>query len=129
MAQVQEDKDRERRIDMEILVDNYEEDTFYLSWYYYLQNKMKFPFKARCIVREGDEPLSFGDEVMVSGMALEEECEEEMFVNTEWQGEPVIVLLTHLEDVGVDEETREAIEDWHYWVGRGYELATQEEEW
>ncbi len=31
MAQVQEDKDRERRIDMEILVDNYEEDMFYPS--------------------------------------------------------------------------------------------------
>ncbi len=114
---------------MEVLVDNYEEDTFHLSWYYYLQNKMKFPFQARCSVRGGDEPLSFGDEIVVSGMALEEECEEEMLVTTEWQGEPIVVLLTRLEGVGVDEETGEAIEDWHYWVGRGYEFADQEDEW
>jgi hypothetical protein len=27
-----------------------------------------------------------------------------------------------LEGIQVDEETRQAIEDWHYWVNRGYEL-------
>jgi len=27
-----------------------------------------------------------------------------------------------LEGVQVDEETQQAIEDWQYWVGRGYEL-------
>src|SRR5215212_7892732 len=130
MTRIEEDKDRERRIDTEILVDIYEEEPLYLGWYYYLENKMKFPFRARCIARKGAAPLSFGDEFVVSGMALEEECEEEMFVNAEWQGEPITVLLTHLEGAGVDEETREAIEDWHYWVGRGYEFPSQgEEEW
>ncbi|HEY6541685.1 MAG TPA: calcium-binding protein [Ktedonobacteraceae bacterium] len=27
-----------------------------------------------------------------------------------------------LEGIGVDEETQQAIEDWHYWVNRGYEF-------
>ena len=27
-----------------------------------------------------------------------------------------------LEGIQVDEETQKAIEDWHYWVNRGYEL-------
>jgi hypothetical protein len=27
-----------------------------------------------------------------------------------------------LEGIGVDEETRQAIEDWHYWVNQGYKL-------
>jgi len=27
-----------------------------------------------------------------------------------------------LEGVQVDEETQQAIEDWQYWVGRGYEF-------
>jgi len=27
-----------------------------------------------------------------------------------------------LEGIEVDEETQQAIEDWHYWVERGYEL-------
>lgn len=128
MARIEEDKTRERRIDMEVLVDTYEEEEFVLSWYYYLENKITFPFKARCIASKGAAPLQLGDEFEVSGMAPEEECEEEMFINTEWQGEPITVLLMHLEGVEVDEETREAIEDWHYWVGRGYEFPSQEED-
>jgi len=32
------------------------------------------------------------------------------------------VLLSRLAAIATDEETREAIEDWHYWVKRGYEL-------
>ncbi len=33
------------------------------------------------------------------------------------------VLLAQLEVAGdVDVETRQAVEDWHYWVGRGYEF-------
>ena len=27
-----------------------------------------------------------------------------------------------LKGIEVDEETQEAIEDWHYWVAQGYEL-------
>jgi hypothetical protein len=27
-----------------------------------------------------------------------------------------------VEAVATDEETRQAVEDWHYWVARGYEL-------
>jgi hypothetical protein len=30
--------------------------------------------------------------------------------------------LAQLEGVAVDEQTRQAIEDWQYWVGQGYEL-------
>jgi Calcium binding len=30
--------------------------------------------------------------------------------------------LSQLEGMAVDDETRQAIEDWHYWVARGYEL-------
>jgi hypothetical protein len=30
--------------------------------------------------------------------------------------------LAQLEAVDVDDQTREVINDWHYWVERGYEL-------
>jgi len=30
--------------------------------------------------------------------------------------------LMQLEGIEVDEETKQAIEDWHYWVNRGYEF-------
>jgi len=38
------------------------------------------------------------------------------------QDRQLAVPLMQLEGIRVDEETRQAIEDWHYWVSRGYEL-------
>ena len=55
-------------------------------------------------------------------MAPEEECEHEMFVLIQRKTRQLAVPLMQLEGVDVDEETQQAIEDWHYWVDRGYEL-------
>jgi len=30
--------------------------------------------------------------------------------------------MIQLQGIDVDEETQQAIEDWHYWVDRGYEM-------
>jgi len=51
-----------------------------------------------------------------------EECEHEMFVLIQRNKRQLAVPLMQLEGIQVDEETRQAIEDWHYWVNRGYEL-------
>ena len=70
-------------------------------------------------------PLRSGDEVEVVGMAPAEECEHEMFVETPWERRTLAVPLAQLvaQPVEVvDEETRQAVEDWRYWVKRGYEL-------
>jgi hypothetical protein len=32
------------------------------------------------------------------------------------------IPLAQLEGVDVDDQTKEAIEDWHYWVEQGYEF-------
>lgn len=105
---------------MEILVDVYDDQDVAPSWYVYLDNSLAFPFPARCTIKW--EPFRPGDDLVVSGMALMEECDEEMFVNTEHEGEPMTVPLTHVESVGADEGTRVAVEDWHYWMSRGYEF-------
>jgi hypothetical protein len=55
-------------------------------------------------------------------MAPEEECEHEMFVLTRWERRALAVPLAQLQGVAVDEPTRQAIEDWQYWVAQGYEL-------
>jgi hypothetical protein len=39
---------REQRISMEAIVDAYGSNERAMGWYYYLDGKMKFPFKARC---------------------------------------------------------------------------------
>ena len=51
-----------------------------MGWYYYLDDRMRFPFVARCIEARGISPLRTGETVTVTGMAAEDECEHEMFV-------------------------------------------------
>jgi hypothetical protein len=55
-------------------------------------------------------------------MAPDKECEHDMFVSIRWKRRRLAVPLRQLEGVQVDEETQQAIEDWHYWVNQGYEL-------
>lgn len=122
MARVEEDEVREHRIHMEAIVDAYGPEEQAMGWYYYLEDKLHIPFKARCMAERRTSPLKKGEEVQVKGMASEEECLHEMFVEVRWSGRTLAVPLSQLEAVEVDEETQEAIEDWHYWVARGYEL-------
>jgi len=60
--------------------------------------------------------------VIVLSMADEEDYECEMFVKLEWMSRSLVVPLAQLVAIDVDEETEEAIGDWHYWVKRGYQL-------
>lgn len=46
MSTIQEDKEREDRIIMEIVVDAYDETERAMGWYYYLEDKLRFPFSA-----------------------------------------------------------------------------------
>ena len=39
-----------------------------------------------------------------------------------WHGRSLAVPLVQLQPMAVDTETREAVGDWHYWLGRGYEF-------
>ncbi len=121
MSRVPENPDREDRIIMEAVVDAYDEEERAMGWYYYVQDKLSCPFKAQCLSKRSISPLKKGEEVEVIGMAPEDECEREIFVEIKWQGDELSVPLAQLEGIDVDEETQEAIEDWHYWVARGYE--------
>jgi hypothetical protein len=115
------DEEREERIEMEIVVDAYDSEERAMGWFNYLNDTMQFPFKARCIAHRSISPLEVGDEVEVVDMASEE-SEHEMFVEIRWKARKLAVPLSQLEGVEVDEATQQAIEDWHYWVDRGYEF-------
>jgi Calcium binding len=53
---------------------------------------------------------------------IKEDCKHEMFVLINRKGSHLAVPLMELEGIQVDAQTQQAIEDWHYWVDRGYEL-------
>jgi len=76
---------REKRIDMEIVVDAHDQGERAMGWYSYLEDTLHFPFLTRCISERATSPLRIGDEVEVVGMAPVDECEREMFVETPWE--------------------------------------------
>lgn len=122
MTRPARDDAREERIAMEIIVDAYGSEEQVLGWYYYLEEHVHVPFAARCIARRATSPLQVGEEVEVMGMPPEEDCEHNMLVMIRWKGHEFAVPLQQLEGIHVDEETRQALEDWHYWVNQGYQL-------
>jgi hypothetical protein len=116
------DEVREQRIAMEAVVDAYGSGERAMGWYYYLDGKLKVPFKARCRFARPISVLKVKEEVEVLSMAPEEECESEMFVLVGRAGERIAVPLAQLRPLSKDQETQEAVGDWLYWVDRGYEL-------
>jgi hypothetical protein len=91
-----------------------------MGWYYYLEDRLRFPFQARRISKRTISPLRRGEEVSVLRMAPEEECMHEMFVRVRWEKRTLAVPLSQLRPHRVDAPARQAVEDWQYWVGQGY---------
>ncbi len=117
------DPEREQRITMEIVVDAYDAQERAMGWYYYLHDQLQFPFTATCMAKRAISPLHVKDEVEVIGMPGEEECEHEMFVTIRWEKDGLAVPLSQLKPKSAtDEQTKQAVEDWHYWVKIGYEF-------
>ena len=122
MSKVAKDEVRENRIANEAIVDAYGPEEQAMGWYYYLDDKITAPFKAKCIAKRSISPLEVGEEVDVLGMAPAGDCEREMFVMVKWQGRKLAVPLAQVVVNEGDEATQEAVEDWHYWTNRGYEF-------
>jgi len=117
------DPKRDERITLEIIVDANGPEEQAVGWYYYLEDKLHFPFLAQCIADRAISPLRKGDEVEIVGMGPESECQHEMFVETRWDSRTLAVPLAQVKPIAkADAETREATSDWHYWVARGYEF-------
>ncbi|HEX4987524.1 MAG TPA: calcium-binding protein [Candidatus Binatia bacterium] len=122
MSRVTENKARECRIELAAVVDAYNESERAMGWYYYLEERLKFPFKARCKSQRAVSPLRIGEEVNVLAMAPEDECESEMLVRVRWHGRSVAVPLSQLKPLRADQMTSQAVGDWHYWLARGYQF-------
>ncbi len=116
------DKEREERIENEIVVDAYGPEERSLGWYYYLDENIHFPLTGSCIEKLSISPLILKEKVEVTGMASEEECEDEMFVEIVWNERTFDVPLSQISPVSASEKTKAAIEDWHYWVKQKYEF-------
>jgi hypothetical protein len=120
MKKPKKDPVREERIENEAIADANGPEEQAMGWYYYLENKIRFPFRAKCIVSKVVSPLRRSEIVEVRRLAPEDACMSDMLVLIRWQGRNMAVPLSQLVAMDPDESTEEAIGDWHYWVSQGY---------
>jgi hypothetical protein len=57
MAKVKRNKQRERRIQQEIVVDAHNAEEQAMGWYYYLEEHLRFPFRAKGVASRAISPL------------------------------------------------------------------------
>jgi hypothetical protein len=55
-------------------------------------------------------------------MAPEDDCMHDMFVLIRFADRKMGVPLIRLEAIDATPETNEAMDDWRYWVGMGYQF-------
>ena len=111
---------REKRIMMEIIVDANGPEEQAMGWYNYLEDTITFPFTAKCIAVDKRTPLELNERITVTGMSGEEYCEYDMYVEISWRDKVLDIPLSQIKPLDADEDSSEAISDWHYWKKQGY---------
>ena len=119
---IEKDESIEERITTEILVDANNAEEQAMGWFYYLQDTLVFPFKAKCFTKRNTSPIKVEQIVEAIGIADEEDCTHEMFVEIYYEDDVLSIPLAQIEPIDADEDTQLAVGDWHYWVERDYEL-------
>jgi hypothetical protein len=126
MPSVESDENREHRIKTEIIVDAEDKEERAMGWYYYLDDNLNVPFIATLKKKSRKTATVEEKKVEVLGMAPDDECLKDMYVEVvEPNGKDEDVFTAKLSDIvaiDADEETKEAIADWHYWLARGYKF-------
>jgi len=123
MPRPKKDRKREDRIHLEAIADANGPEEQAMGWYYYLEDRLSFPFHARCTAERLISPLRKGEEVEIVGMAPEDECRHEMFAEICWERRKLAIPLAQVKpNRTTDPATKEAVADWHYWVNQDYEL-------
>jgi len=87
MAKRRKNSTREQRIENEIVVDSCGAEERAMGWYYYLEDKIHFPFRAKCIASKGISPLKRRETVEVLKLTPEEACTSDMLVLIRWGGD------------------------------------------
>jgi hypothetical protein len=120
MPKSRKNSTREERIYNEIVVDAYGPDERAIGWYYYLEDKLRFPFRAKCTVSQVVSPLKKGETVEVLRLAPEGACTGDMLVLIRWHDRKIAIPLSQLTAIDENESTDQAVADWKYWVAQGY---------
>ncbi|MEM6263642.1 MAG: calcium-binding protein [Bacteroidota bacterium] len=104
----------------EILVDCHDEDEQNMSWYYYCQDELEFPFEANIELkkRKGGTVVK---QVNVLNLSTDDSDFDRSFdlkVEIELNEYVIGVPISQLTDIKATEATIETINIWNYWNKR-----------
>ena len=121
MSRIERDEEREERIRNEAIVDAYDAEEQIMGWYYYLVDSITFPFQARCILEIRRSPLRL-NEVVKAVDLISSDNSHEILAEIEFMERTMGVPLFQLDPIDADEQTRQVVKDWHYWIARDYQF-------
>lgn len=109
-------EEMQNKIDYEIIVDCYDEYEISMGWYYYMEESLKFPFKAMVKLKMAHGKMKL-TEIIVTGLA----SDEEGFMGNDFDLEMLAaehlsnVSYSQLSKIKETDETLEALAVWDYW--------------
>ena len=102
----------------EILMDCNGEEDEYMSWYYYVEDELEFPFRAKIVVRK-DTGEKFLKEIEVLELSSDENNFHRNFdlkVDIKFDDYIIEVPLSKLKEIKSSEKITEIIDAWNYWI-------------
>ena len=120
MGKKKNDISRKDRIEDEVIVDCYDEYEVAMGWFYYLDDNLKFPFKATVLGDIKISSLQEGDSITVTEFINSDEDDVSIYnfvatVGIEKDEHIYDIPLVNIKGVDCDDDTGNAIEDWRYW--------------
>jgi len=108
------DPARDNRIHSEIVVDAYDEGEVNMSWYYYFNDYMSFPFEAIVNLRKRNGTK---EQVKVEVLSVQSEAEAPMLlaIAEANQDRLQMIVPTAIAEVLKAEEQQEMLNDWLYY--------------
>jgi len=114
--------EREARIHDKIIVDAYGDEEVAMSWYYYLEELLQFPFSAMIQThkyRQKGGIAYLSVQVRLLGMASLQRCGMHqiwaMGMLAIGREIPLHFLLTDIQSIEPDSSRAQALADWMYW--------------
>ena len=108
-------------IDYEVVVDAYDDSEVYMGWYYFMSERLKFPFKAVATIkkRNGTSEKHTVEVVEDATDGDRFKCQA-YYVNVDYEGVMMKAEVGDLKPINASEETLKAITVWQYGKENGY---------
>ena len=108
------DKERQERIENEIIVDAYDDGEVKMGWYTYMQDELCFPFTADVMIKKRSGK-KVKQKVDVLDLANDDYFGNDMMLEVAYTDDVFRVGMRELINVEANEETIQAIGDWFFW--------------